>query len=120
MYRFLEHTADIIIEAKAENKQKTLEDLAKGLFELMAYKKIDKSAKHYHSFELSFDDIGIISFLNNIISFSEEKGLLPVTIEVNDNIAKVGFIEGYNQQVKAVTLHDFVFSENYAKATIDI
>lgn len=112
MHRFLEHTADAFLEAKARTFQSAVKDAIEGTFEL-----IGKGRKEEESFKtsVSSDELPklIVKLLENLVVECELQKISPVRAEILEADEKKISIKAkiYGEKkvpknvVKAVTYH---------------
>lgn len=81
-YEFLEHPSDIIILAKNETFEKTLEDVAEGMFTQMGSDEADESESFDIEFSEKTDEQLVVQLLTQIIAECETLPLTPKRMEV--------------------------------------
>ncbi|MFH1306652.1 MAG: archease, partial [Candidatus Micrarchaeota archaeon] len=81
-YKFLEHTADIFVEAEAKNFQEAISEAANAMFEFMGGK--EGEGKEFFVVEEKAENKGelVVSFLSSILAESEINEILPCKIEI--------------------------------------
>ncbi|MDH3997548.1 MAG: archease [Desulfuromonadales bacterium] len=123
MFKFIDHTADIGLEAHAATPQKTLEEMAKGLAHLIfGKKKAQALVKKELNIEAENPVDLLVAFLNELIYYYETEQLAPQGVQIVsfDGTALRAIIVGQSidseyvveQQVKAVTYHKACFCED--------
>ena len=115
-YKILEHTADLLIQAENESFERTLEDMAKGMFENMG------KAEEKESFELSKSapdkESLVVGILSDIIGECEARTFTPArmkVLEYKENSVKVqvfGKKKIPENIIKAVTYHMLEVKKN--------
>ncbi|MEW5997027.1 MAG: archease [Candidatus Micrarchaeota archaeon] len=112
MHRFLEHTADVFLEAKAKTFPGAVEDAIEGTFEL-----IGKGKKEDAQFEISYsaDELPklIVKFLETLVVECELQKVSPRRVEIieADENKKTIRAKIYGEKkvpkniIKAVTYH---------------
>jgi SHS2 domain-containing protein len=81
-YEFLEHPSDIIILAKNETFEKTLEDVAEGMFTQMGSDEADESESFDIEFSEKTDEQLVVQLLTQIIAECETLPLTPKRMQV--------------------------------------
>lgn len=138
MYRFLEHTADVIIEVKAENLEKLFEESAKAISDFMVFReKVENIKKRIiESSGETLEDL-LVNFLTDLLSlldsemFIWNKCKVKIVKEHEYKIIAEVFGEkyskekhGYKGYIKAITYHRLEIGKEdgkyYARFIIDI
>lgn len=135
-YRFLEHTADMGIEAQAESCPAVLEEMALAL-KVMIFGKSSATPSVAQKLELHADDPVelMVVWLNEIVFWCEQGNLVPASLQV-ESLSGGGLRarltgEPFNsarhrveRQVKSVTYHQACLEKNaegwYARVYVDL
>jgi len=120
-YRFIEHTSDIIIEAKGETFASAFESLAQGMFTQMG----DAKPKEKMKIEATgtAPDILLVNALSTLLAEMEIEKFTPAKIaDVDADLekGKISFsVLGEKKQpkniIKAVTFHELQVEEKAGK-----
>ena len=115
-YRFLEHTADIMVSAYGPSLEDAIEQAAYAMFEVLG---AEKGEKHAKSFEIeekadTRDEL-VVNFLSAVLAEAEINEILPSKVEIGkltqnpfEIKAKIeGTKERPKDHIKAVTYHQF-------------
>lgn len=113
MYRFLEHTADMFLEAKGQTFQEALEQASLGMFSLMGGKEATEKSSIVVKVNASTKDELVVLFLSEILAECEIREFTPVHLKIEKFNEKNGTITariyGENKTpkniIKAVTYH---------------
>ncbi|MFH1286096.1 MAG: archease [Candidatus Micrarchaeota archaeon] len=114
-YKFLEHTADVLVEASGANYERALEEAAHALFSIMAERVKEERELPVEARAASLDDL-VVFTLSEILGNTEIEEMLPARFKILE-LKKEGaeFIirgivfGGSGKQstvVKAITFHE--------------
>ena len=127
-YKFLEHTSDIIIEAKNKTFETTLEDVAEGMFTQMG-EALDKDSITITTKAPTKEQL-VVDFLSDIIAECETVPFTPVKAELlkfekqGDILSVTAKIHGEKKIpeniIKAVTYHELKVEENNGEWIITV
>ena len=136
MYKLIEHTADMGIEARADSLPGVLRDMAKGLKALM-FGDSPVFAKLDTEITVQAEDLTelVVCWLNEVAYWSEKDNLVPAEFRIH-LLSKAGIratISGepfdpmrhtFERQVKSVTYHQACLEEIpggwYARVYVDL
>jgi len=129
-YRYIGHTADIIVEGEGKDLAEAIEEAAKGIIE-----RIGRAEKEEISFEVeeraeNLDELAVHALSTGIITGCEIRELEPYSFKVLELDAKgkekvlrarVGAGHGkLKDVVKAITYHDLAVEEKKGKAVVRV
>lgn len=127
-YKFLEHTSDIIIEAKNKSFEAALEDVADGMFTQMG--KAEEKDSITFTTEAPTKEQLVVDFLSDVIVECETVPFTPVKAELlkfekqGDILSVTAKIHGENKVseniIKAVTYHELKIEENNGEWIITV
>lgn len=112
MYRYLEHTADELLEAEAETLPQTLHDAVEGSFELIGKGKRAEAEVEIEVHSPTLEDL-VVDLLQQVVAQCEIREVSPVSVQVLESDEKEPMariiIRGEKifprNQIKAVTYH---------------
>ena len=112
MYRYLEHTADELLEVQAATFSDALHDAVMGSFELIGKGQKEEIEAEIEVHDPTLKDL-VVDLLQQVVAQCEIRDLSPVgvtVLEVNENEPSARIlIRGENihppNQIKAVTYH---------------
>ncbi len=112
MYRYLEHTADELLEATAPTFKEALQDAARGSFELIGKGEKEEKEIRIEAKAKTREDL-VVELLQKAVVECELEGISPKTakiLEIDEEKLSVKLlISGENKpprnQIKAVTYH---------------
>lgn len=112
MYRYLEHTADELLEATAPTFREALEDAARGSFELIGRGKKEEKEIEVRAEAKTREDL-VVELLHEVVVQCELNELSPKGAKVleldGENFSAKILISGEDKpprnQIKAVTYH---------------
>jgi len=112
MYRFIEHPSDIIIEGRNKTFEKTLEDVAHGMFTQMGAEQAEEKEKiRIESKATTVEDL-VVDALSKIVAECEAVPFTPKRAEVTktDEHSLHIIVYGERKQpkniIKGVTYHE--------------
>lgn len=116
MYKIVEHTADVGIEAYGKSLEEAFENAAKGMFAIITNKsKIDSIISKKIEIENEGDDeLLLVDWLNELLYIHDVEGLVfgEFDVSIDDKLVAYAYGEEYNRQkhgygveIKAVTYH---------------
>lgn len=116
MYKIVEHTADVGIEAYGKSLEEAFENAAKGMFAIITNKsKIDSIVSKKIEIENEGDDeLLLVDWLNELLYIHDVEGLVfgEFDVSIDDKLVAYAYGEEYNRQkhgygveIKAVTYH---------------
>ncbi len=121
MYRFLEHTADVIIEVKGKDLKEIFREAARAISDFMVFiDRIDpKERKEIYVEGESIEDL-LVNFLTELLALLDSELFIWKDVEINEFGEKGGkyFLKavaigeeysqekhGYKGYIKAITYH---------------
>jgi SHS2 domain-containing protein len=131
-YRFIEHTADLIVEGWAESRSALYVTLSAGLIEAMGGRALSDATEVRREISLSAPDAEslLVDWLNTIVSTATAEGLVPVSTRVSfpggdELYAELVLSPAVIQdEIKAVTYHGISLTEQAheykARVTCDL
>jgi len=131
MYKIIEHTADVGIEAHGKTLEEAFEEAAKGMFAIITNEgKIESKEKRRIEIPLDRDEeILLVDWLNELLYIHDVEGLVFGEFEVKINKKLTGYAygekysrqkHGYGMQIKAVTYHMLEIKRNKKGVTIKV
>jgi SHS2 domain-containing protein len=120
-YKFIEHTSDIIIEAKGSSFIEAFESLASGMFTQMG------EGKPTDKFEIEVEartlEILVVNTLSEILAEVEIRGVTPAKLKIErfDKDQPMLIVSVYGEKkapkniIKAVTFHELILKEDKNK-----
>jgi len=116
MYKIVEHTADVGIEAYGRSLEEAFENAAKGMFAIITNKsKIDNIiSKKIEIKNEGDDELLLVDWLNELLYIHDVEGLVfgEFDVSIDEKLVAYAFGEEYNRQkhgygveIKAVTYH---------------
>ncbi len=131
MYKVIEHTADVGIEAYGATIEEAFENAAKGMFAIITNDgKIESKEKR--KVEIDFDEdeeILLVDWLTELLYLHDVEGLVFGEFKVKINKKLVGYAygekydrqkHGYGTEIKAVTYHMLEIKRNKKGVTIKV
>jgi len=120
-YKFIEHTSDIIIEAKGSTFIEAFESMAEGMFTQMGEGKTQ--AKFELEIEAKNLEMLVVNTLSEILAEVEIRGVTPAKLKVErfDKDQPMLIVSVYGEKkspkniVKAVTFHELIVKEDKNK-----
>jgi len=131
MYKIIEHTADVGIEAYGATIEEAFENAAKGMFAIITNDGHIES-KQKRKIEIDFDEdeeILLVDWLTELLYLHDVEGLVFGEFEVRINKKLVGYAygekydrqkHGYGIEIKAVTYHMLEIKRNKKGVTIKV
>jgi SHS2 domain-containing protein len=112
-YKFLEHTADVMVCAWGKDFFEAIQQVAYAMFETLGATKKIRSSKFFLIEETSqYPDELIVNFFSSILSNCELLDVLPCKIQMNSSCslthisAKIYYCQNRpSLQIKAITYH---------------
>ncbi len=131
MYKIIEHTADIGIEAYGKNLEEAFENAAKGMFAIITgNSKIDSKIKRKIELEKEKDEeLLLVDWLSELLYIHDVEKLVfgEFKVEMNDKLLGYAFGEKYDRkkhkygmEIKAVTYHMLEIKRNKKGVTIKV
>ena len=118
MFRIIEHTADVGIEAYGSTMEEAFENAAKGMFSLMIGKNLESiERKIEKKVEIPFDmdaEQLLVDWLSELLYIHDVEHLVfgEFDVKINDKLVGRAYGEkydikkhGYGTEIKAVTYH---------------
>lgn len=111
-YRFLEHTADIMIEAEGKSYLDALQNVALGMFSVLGK---SKAKEHFEIDEQATNREELVVYaLSHILSECDARGMVPCKTEVllfDGSAPRIrmrvwGEVKNARDSIKAVTFHE--------------
>ena len=116
MYKIIEHTADVGIEARGRNLEEAFEEAAKGMFAIITDDgKID--CKVERNIEIPFEDdeeMLLVDWLTELLYINDVESLVfgDFDVKIGEKLVGIAYGEeydrkkhGYGVEIKAVTYH---------------
>lgn len=135
-FELIEHTADVGVVGRGRTMAEAFENVAYGMFAIMADLEKYKPTVHRSIVALGDDDVTLLErFLSSLLVLFDGDGLLPIDIEITEisfgrltawvSARKTGGdIEWTGPSVKAVTYHQMAVEnkdgEWIARAIFDV
>lgn len=110
-YRFVPHTADLMVEAWGATRDEAFEQAARGL--ITSFAEITGAVTVTQDLELPADDGGaLLALLEEIVFLADARALVPSEVRVRGAVASLGLTELHPEAVtgappKAITYHEF-------------
>ncbi len=131
MYKIIEHTADVGIEAYGKNLEEAFENAAKGMFAIITDgSKIDCKVKKKIELEKGDDEeLLLVDWLSELLYIHDVENLVFGEFEVKLNDRLIGYAcgekydrqkHGYGVEIKAVTYHMLEIKRNKKGVTIKV
>ncbi len=125
MYRLLDHTADVVLEAKGENWREVFEALGKGLFEAMVNVEKVKNVECRNIYVEgdSWEEL-VVKYLEELIILKDAEGMAfsryyievePYTVKGKICGEKIRKEHEPHGDVKAVALHGLMVKDEEEK-----
>ena len=131
MYKIIEHTADVGIEAHGATLEEAFEEAAKGMFAIITDgSKIESKVER--KVEIPFEgdeEILLVDWLNELLYIYDVEGLVfgKFNVKINDKLIGYAYGEkydrqkhGYGVEIKAVTYHMLEIKRNKKGVTIKV
>ncbi|MEM1513487.1 MAG: archease [Candidatus Thermoplasmatota archaeon] len=123
MYRIIEHTADIGIEAYGKNLEEAFENAARGMFSIITNKgKIEgKIEKRIEIKKEGDDEMLLVDWLSELIYLHDVEKLVfgDFKVEINNKLQAIAYGEkydrekhGYGIEIKGVAYHMLEIKRN--------
>ena len=133
-FKFIEHTADVGVEAYGENLEESFENAALGFFEIMTdTSKVEASVKKEFEIESEDEKSLLYDFLEKFIIFKDAEDLVfskfkvSITKDEKYKLKAEAWGEEFNPEkhedkthVKAITYHRMEVSEKKIFYIVDI
>jgi SHS2 domain-containing protein len=131
-YRYIGHTADIIVEGEGRDLKEAIEETAKGLIERIGKADVEETSFEVESSAENLDELIVYIMSDGIITECEIRELQPYSFKVLEldvkakngkktMRARIGVGPGkIKDVVKAITYHDLTVEEKKGKAVVRI
>ncbi|HDN95434.1 MAG TPA: archease [Thermoplasmatales archaeon] len=131
MFKIIEHTADVGIEAYGETLEKAFENAAKGMFAIITNNgKIESKIERKVEIPYEGDDeLLLVDWLSELLYIHDVENLVfgDFKVKINDKLVGYAYGEkydrqkhGYGMQIKAVTYHMLEIKRNKKEVTIKV
>ncbi len=131
MFKIIEHTADVGIEAYGETLEKAFENAAKGMFAIITNNgKIESKIERKVEIPYEGDDeLLLVDWLSELLYIHDVENLVfgDFKVKINDKLVGYAYGEkydrqkhGYGMQIKAVTYHMLEIKRNKKGVTIKV
>ncbi|MCD6331367.1 MAG: archease [Thermoplasmata archaeon] len=131
MFKIIEHTADIGIEAYGKNLEEAFENAAKGMFAIITNNgkiesKIERKVEIPHEGD---EELLLVDWLSELLYIHDVENLVfgEFKVKINDKLIGHAYGEkydrqkhGYGMQIKAVTYHMLEIKRNKKGVTIKV
>ena len=131
MFKIIEHTADIGIEAYGKNLEEAFENAAKGMFAIITNNgkiesKIERKVEIPHEGD---EELLLVDWLSELLYIHDVENLVfgDFKVKINDKLVGYAYGEkydrqkhGYGMQIKAVTYHMLEIKRNKKGVTIKV
>jgi SHS2 domain-containing protein len=127
MYRYLEHTADELLEAQAPTFAEALHDAVEGSFELIGKGKKEEAEIEVEASAKTKEDL-VVEILHEVVVACELNELSPLRAELIESSEEnphakfriMGEKKPPRNQIKAVTYHLLKAESKNGKCTINV